>query len=57
MSDKELEKRTKSPEGKRPWEPGFAEEEARQKAELRAAKGGSPDAIKDGLALEAIRKK
>ena len=44
---KELEKRTNTIEGKRPWEEGFEKEEATQKAEHRERKGDDPNAIKD----------
>jgi len=43
MSKEELEKRTKTIEGKRPWEAGFEEEQQEQKEQLRKDKGLKPD--------------
>lgn len=55
--EEELEKRTETLEGKRPWEAGFAAEESQQKAEARARKGDDPDAIKDTLIMEQVKSK
>lgn len=41
------EKRTKTIEGKRPWEEGFEGEEAEQKATRREQVGDDPQAIRD----------
>lgn len=43
----ELEKRTKTIEGKRPWEAGFEEEQQEQKEQLRKEKGQKADTITD----------
>ena len=58
MSDKKIEKKTETREGKRPWEAGFAEEEYSQKQERLKEAGANPDALKnDRLLAEQTQKK
>lgn len=51
------EKRTETPEGKRPWEEGFEAEESQQKAAARERKGDDPRAIKDSIVYSQTTKK
>ena len=57
MTDKNVEKRTETREGKRPWEEGFAEEEFQQKQERLKEAGANPDALKNKVLLSENTKK
>jgi len=56
MSKDELEKRTTTIEGKRPWEEGFEAEQQEQKEKLRETKGQKADVIKDSSMYQQTTK-
>lgn len=57
MSKEELEKRTKTIEGKRPWEEGFEAEQQEQKERFRKEKGLESESIKDSSMYQKTEKK
>lgn len=50
-----IEKKTETIEGKRPWDAGFAKEEYEQKAAYREKVGDKRDAIKNSLLAESTQ--
>lgn len=54
---KDIEKRTETREGKRPWEEGFAKEEFDQKQQRLKEAGANPDALKNERLLSEQTKK